>query len=294
MRIDIMEIIMGKNIGFCFGVKRALEGTLNESKKNNKVVYCLGELVHNKDVINDIKNNGIIIINDIDEIKENNSKLIIRAHGVDKKIYAKAKQRNIDVIDFTCPLVNKIHNIVEKYKNQDYYIFLIGNKNHPEIIGTVSYCGDNYSIIENIEELEVNIDKLLKTEFKNLLVVVQTTFSTNKFNDMEKKINEKLNDKLNIVIKNTICNSTEQRQIETEDLSKKVDLMIIIGGKNSSNTKKLHEIAKRYTNSLLVESDKDVDLKLLDGCNKIGIMAGSSTPQSSIDLLVKKLKNYYL
>ena len=289
-----MEIIMGKNIGFCFGVKRALEGTLNESKKNNKVVYCLGELVHNKDVINDIKNNGIIIINDIDEIKENNSKLIIRAHGVDKKIYAKAKQRNIDVIDFTCPLVNKIHNIVEKYKNQDYYIFLIGNKNHPEIIGTVSYCGDNYSIIENIEELEVNIDKLLKTEFKNLLVVVQTTFSTNKFNDMEKKINEKLNDKLNIVIKNTICNSTEQRQIETEDLSKKVDLMIIIGGKNSSNTKKLHEIAKRYTNSLLVESDKDVDLKLLDGCNKIGIMAGSSTPQSSIDLLVKKLKNYYL
>ncbi len=289
-----MEIIMGKNIGFCFGVKRALEGTLNESKKNNKVVYCLGELVHNKDVINDIKNNGIIIINDIDEIKENNSKLIIRAHGVDKKIYAKAKQRNIDVIDFTCPLVNKIHNIVEKYKNQDYYIFLIGNKNHPEIIGTVSYCGDNYSIIENIEELEVNIDKLLKTEFKNLLVVVQTTFSTNKFNDMEKKINEKLNDKLNIVIKNTICNSTEQRQIETEELSKKVELMIINGGKNSSNTKKLHEIAKRYTNSLLVESDKDVDLKLLDGCNKIGIMAGSSTPQSSIDLLVKKLKNYYL
>ena len=289
-----MEIIMGKNIGFCFGVKRALEGTLNESKNNNKVVYCLGELVHNKDVINDIKNNGIIIINDIDEIKENNSKLIIRAHGVDKKIYAKAKQRNIDVIDFTCPLVNKIHNIVEKYKNQDYYIFLIGNKNHPEIIGTVSYCGDNYSIIENIEELEINIDKLLKTEFKNLLVVVQTTFSTNKFNDMEKKINEKLNDKLNIAIKNTICNSTEQRQIETEDLSKKVDLMIIIGGKNSSNTKKLHEIAKRYTNSLLVESDKDVDLNLLDGCNKIGIMAGSSTPQSSIDLLVKKLKNYYL
>ena len=289
-----MEIIMGKNIGFCFGVKRALEGTLNESKKNNKVVYCLGELVHNKDVINDIKNNGIIIINDIDEIKENNSKLIIRAHGVDKKIYAKAKQRNIDVIDFTCPLVNKIHNIVEKYKNQDYYIFLIGNKNHPEIIGTVSYCGDNYSIIENIEELEINIDKLLKTEFRNLLVVVQTTFSTNKFNDMEKKINEKLNDKLNIAIKNTICNSTEQRQIETEDLSKKVDLMIIIGGKNSSNTKKLHEIAKRYTNSLLVESDKDVDLKLLDGCNKIGIMSGSSTPQSIIDLLVKKLKNYYL
>ena len=289
-----MEIIIGKNIGFCFGVKRALEGTLNESKNNNKVVYCLGELVHNKDVINDIKNNGIIIINDIDEIKENNSKLIIRAHGVDKKIYAKAKQRNIDVIDFTCPLVNKIHNIVEKYKNQDYYIFLIGNKNHPEIIGTVSYCGDNYSIIENIEELEINIDKLLKTEFKNLLVVVQTTFSTNKFNDMEKKINEKLNDKLNIAIKNTICNSTEQRQIETEDLSKKVDLMIIIGGKNSSNTKKLHEIAKRYTNSLLVESDKDVDLKLLDGCNKIGIMSGSSTPQSIIDLLVKKLKNYYL
>ena len=289
-----MEIIMGKNIGFCFGVKRALEGTLNESKKNNKVVYCLGELVHNKDVINDIKNNGIIIINDIDEIKENNSKLIIRAHGVDKKIYAKAKQRNIDVIDFTCPLVNKIHNIVEKYKNQDYYIFLIGNKNHPEIIGTVSYCGDNYSIIENIEELEINIDKLLKTEFRNLLVVVQTTFSTNKFNDMEKKINEKLNDKLNIAIKNTICNSTEQRQIETEDLSKKVDLMIIIGGKKSSNTKKLHEIAKRYTNSLLVESEKDVDLKLLDGCNNIGIMAGSSTPQSSIDLLVKKLKNYYL
>ena len=163
-----MEIIIAKNAGFCFGVKRAVEGSLNEID-NSKKVYCLGELVHNKEVINKIEKAGITVISNIDEIKEDNIKLIIRAHGIDKNIYDIAKRRNIEITDYTCPLVSKIHKIAEEYNNNGYYIFLVGNKNHPEIIGTKSHCGDNYSIIENIEDIDDCLEELSKSNIKNLL-----------------------------------------------------------------------------------------------------------------------------
>ena len=200
-----------------------------------------------------------------------------------------AKKKNIEIIDFTCPLVSRIHTIIEEYKDQRYYIFLIGIKNHPVTIGSKSHCGDNYSVIETIEELEINIDKVINQKIDKLLVIVQTTFSKDKFNKMEQIINKRLASKLDLVIKNTICNATEQRQIETEELSKKVDLMIIIGGKNSSNTNKLYDIAQKNTKSILIESEKELDLKDLYKYEKIGIMAGTSTPQLSIDLLTKRL-----
>lgn len=286
-----MEIIVGKNAGFCFGVERAVEGTLNEVKNSNKKIYCLGELVHNGEVINKIEKSGIVVVSNIDEIKEDNIKLIIRAHGVDRKIYEKARQSGMEIIDFTCPFVSKIHDIVWEYKEKGYYIFLIGNSVHPEIIGTKSYCGDNYTIINDINGIEEGIDKLLKSGIKDLLVISQTTFSTNKFDIIENIIKERLNNKLNIVIKKTICNATEVRQKETEELSKEVDLMIVIGGKNSSNTRKLYDIARQYTNSLLIEAADEIDVKRISNYNKIGIMAGASTPQFSIDLLIKQIKS---
>ena len=284
-----MDIIVGKTAGFCFGVKRAVEGSLKEASKNSEKVYCLGELVHNKEVINKLENSGIVVITNIEEIKEEKAKLIIRAHGIDKRIYDKANQKKINIIDFTCPLVSKIHNIAEEYKGKGYYIFLVGSKTHPEIIGTASHCGENYSIVETVNGIGSEINKLLNTKLNNLLVIVQTTFSTEKFEIIKKIIKEKIDSKVNLVIKNTICHATEQRQSETEDLSKQVELMIIIGGKNSSNTRKIYEIAKKHTKSLLIETSKEIDLKKLKNYNKVGIMAGTSTPIEIINDVINKL-----
>ena len=221
-----MEIIIGKTAGFCYGVKRAVDGAIEESKKNKKT-YCLGELVHNKEVIEDLKNKGIKIIEDINEAKDKNAKVILRAHGVEKNIYEKAKINNLELVDYTCSNVLKIHKIAEEYANKGYYIILTGAEKHPEVIG-----------------------------------------------------------------KNTICLATETRQKETEKLSKQVELMIIIGGKNSSNTKKLYEIAKQNChNSISVENGKEAEETLknmdLSTIEKVGIMAGASTPKESIDEVIE-------
>ena len=273
-----MKIIVGSNAGFCFGVKKAVDGSLNEVAKTNKKIYCLGELVHNNEVIN--------------EIKEDNVKLIIRAHGIDKKLYNEINKRNIEIIDFTCPFVKKIHDIAEKYQELGYYIFLIGNKNHPEIIGTSSHCGNNYSIIEKEEDLLKEINKFRETN-NNLLVIVQTTFSKEKFKIMENILKEKLDTSINIVIKNTICNATDERQHETKKLAKQVDFMIIIGGKNSSNTRKLYDIASESVPTILIETPEELDLMKFKEYDTVGIMAGTSTPLDSINNVVSKLKSIF-
>ena len=285
-----MNIIVGKNAGFCFGVKRAVEGSLNEIT-NNKKIYCLGELVHNNEVINKIREKGIMFIDDIDEIKSDNAKLIIRAHGVEQKVYKDAENKKIELIDFTCPFVAKIHKIADDYQKKGYYIFLIGNKKHPEIIGTSSHCGNNYSIIENEDDLMNELNLLKEKKIKDLLVIVQTTYSKNKYAVIEKNIRENIDSCVNLVIKNTICNATSKRQDETKEIAKKVDLMIIIGGKNSSNTRKLFEIACKYTNALIIETANEINLNNLSDYRSIGIMAGTSTPKESIDELIIKLND---
>ena len=287
-----MEIIVGKTAGFCFGVKRAVEGSLEQVNKDNKniKIYCLGELVHNKQVIQNIENKGIQLIDDIDDVKEKEAKVIIRAHGIKKEIYQLAQEKQIELIDYTCPYVLKIHEIAQQYKENGYYIFVVGSKIHPEIIGTVSYCGENSYIIENEEDIKTAIENFKKTKINKLLVIVQTTFSEKKFETIEEKIRDSLDFDVNLVVKNTICAATSQRQKETENLSKQVDFMIIIGGKNSSNTKKLYEIAKKNcTNTLLIETADEIDVKKIKEFKKIGIMAGASTPQESIDDVVNIL-----
>lgn len=284
-----MNIIVGKTSGFCFGVKRAVNGCL-EVSNNDEKVYCLGQLVHNNEVINKLKENNVTVVDNIDEIKENNVTLVLRAHGVEKDIYEKAKEKNLRVLDFTCPFVFKIHEIVSDYSKKGFYIFLIGSKNHPEIIGTSSYC-DNYYIIEEENDIEVATKELMKTNCKDLLIIVQTTFSKLKFENIVNNIKKRLDFKVNIVIKDTICLSTEERQKETEELSKKVDLMIIVGGKNSSNTNKLYEIAKENTNAILVETKDEINLKEVKKFNNIGIMAGASTPEVSINEVIEFLNN---
>ena len=281
-----MEIIIGKTAGFCYGVKRAVDGAKEELNINKKV-YCLGEIVHNKQVVEELENDGITFINNIEEA---NGKTIIRAHGVEKDIYEKAKKLNIVLVDCTCPNVLKIHKIADEYSKNGYYIFLCGSEKHPENIGTISHCGYNYSVIEKEEDVFKALDNLKKSKLQKLLLISQTTYSLEKFYVIEEIIKNKLEKNVEIVIKNTICRATGLRQKETDEISRRVDYMIIIGGVNSSNTKKLFNIAKNNCkNCICIETAKELDINSLKKYNKIGIMAGASTPKKSIDEVIQTL-----
>lgn len=285
-----MEIIVGKTSGFCYGVKTTIEKTekILEDNKSDEI-YCLGELVHNKTIIDDFKAKGIKFINNIEEAKKTT---IIRAHGIEKNIYEKAKRRNIELIDLTCPSVLKIHEIVEKYAKNDYYIFLVGKKEHPETIGTYSFCGKNSCIISKGSDVEKALENFSKTNLDKTLIIVQTTYSKEEFKEIVEKIKENLPQNILLEIKNTICKATELRQEETKSMSKKVDLMVIVGGKNSSNTNKLYEIAKaNCKKAIFVETKEEIDKNTIRDFERVGIMAGASTPQKSIDEIIEKLKS---
>lgn len=282
-----MDIIIGKTAGFCFGVANAVNKTSKLLNENDNI-YCLGELVHNKQVTEELQENGLNIIDNIEEAKES---VIIRAHGTEKKVYDKAKNMGLELIDLTCPKVLKIHKIAEEYSNNGYYIFLIGNISHPETIGTISYCGNNAYIIEKEEDIEKALKNLYTSKIKKAVIIAQTTFSLDKFNKFVNIIEEKINKKdIDLEIKKTICDATRLRQEETKEIAKTADMMIIIGGKHSSNTNKLYEIAKKYCdNSILIETYKEIKISEIKKNYKIGIMAGASTPQKSVDAVVEML-----
>jgi len=283
-----MELIVGKLAGFCAGVKNAVDKTEKELEISNNI-FCLGELTHNSIVMNKLISNGLKVIDNIEEGKE---KVIIRAHGIKKDVYEKAKEMRIKLIDLTCPRVLKIHEEAEKYASDNYYIFLIAESTHPETIGTYSFCGENSYIIENEDNVEKAILNFKKYNLKDILVISQTTFSLEKFNNIVSKL-EKIIDKskVNLVINKTICNATRLRQEEAEVISKQVDLMIVIGGKNSSNTKKLYEIAiKNSKKAILVESKDELLKENFNGYDKIGITAGASTPKESIEEVIDLLQ----
>ena len=282
-----MEIIIGETAGFCYGVERAVTGAKQIIENQKENIYCFGEIVHNQKVIQDLKDKGIRFIEKIEEAKGDT---IIRAHGIEKEILNKAKKMGIKMIDYTCPKVIKIHNIAEEFSNKGYYIFLIGAKKHPENIGTISYCGKKYSVIEEVDDTYTAIKELEKSKVKQLLVISQTTYSIEKFHKIEEIIKKELKKDIKVEIKNTICKATELRQKETEKISKTVECMIIVGGKNSSNTKKLYEIAKENCqNAIWIEDKKEIEISNIRKFNKIGIMAGASTPQESINEIVETL-----
>lgn len=283
-----MEIIVGRTAGFCYGVKRAVKSAENEINNSEEQVCCLGEIVHNKQVVNELKEKGIKFVENIDEA---NNKTIIRAHGIPKEVYEKAKQKNIEIIDCTCPNVLKIHKVAKEYADNGYFIFLCGSKTHPENLGTISYCGENVYVIEKENDTFKALEKLEKTGIKKILVISQTTYSLEKFYIIEEIIRNELPRNIELEIKNTICKATELRQKETEEISKKVDMMIIIGGANSSNTKKLYEIAKvNCKKCICVETAVQLDIAEIEKSNKVGIMAGASTPEESIQKILEKVE----
>lgn len=282
-----MEILVGKTAGFCGGVSFAVRSAEKDLDKYKKA-YCLGELVHNKEVINKLEESGLTIVDKIEDAKD---RVIIRAHGVEKSVYEKAKKLDIELLDYTCKKVLLIHDLVEEYAKEGYYIILIGESNHPEVIGTYSFCGDYKSKINKIEDVENVIENIEKSNIDKVLVVAQTTFNGQKFDEIVEYIKEKVNNNVKLEINKTICNATMLRQNETIELSKEVELMIIIGGKNSSNTNKLYEIAKKYcNNAIVVETYKEINKEFVSRFEKIGVMAGASTPKTSIDEVIDYIR----
>lgn len=279
-----MEIIVGKNSGFCGGVRH----TIDQANKllDEDSIYCLGEIVHNNQVIENLENKGMITVESIDEVPSN-SKVIFRAHGEPPIIYKKAEERNIQIEDLTCGVVKSIHQKVESAK-EDSFIIIVGNKSHPETIGTKGFAGSNSYVIEDEDDILDSYMEYEKTNLGKVFVVAQTTFSSKKFDKLADEI-EKNFWEAEVKIDKTICNSTENRQLEAEVMSKKCDVMIIIGGKHSSNTKKLFEIAERNCEkSYLIQTVDDLKNMKFASSDKIGIMAGASTP----DYLIDEVKNY--
>ena len=291
-----MKLIIGKTSGFCMGVKRAVDEATKEVEKNEgEVTYCLGELVHNPQVIQNLEQKGLKIIRQLSEIPNpKGKKVIFRAHGVTKQVYEQAEQLGLVILDFSCPKVLAIHEIAKQYVKKGVPIFLIGEKEHPEVIGTASFCGENSLVIQNEEELQEAIQKV-KGEINELLIIVQTTFNLQRFNQFVEVMKQHLQD-VTIEVKNTICDATRLRQDETSQLSKNVDCMIVIGGKKSSNSNKLYQIAKEncestffienvkeLENMMQNEGKTEVDFRKYD---TIGMMAGASTPEQSVQEVV--------
>lgn len=284
-----MEIIVGKLAGFCGGVINSVTRTeklLDEYKE----LYCLGELVHNKQVVDKLKSKGLIVVEDLGEVPDN-SMVIIRAHGVAKSIYEEADKRNIKLFDLTCPNVLKIHEQAKELVDEDNYVVLVAQKDHPEAIGTISFCGDNCDILESHDDIISIVKKINDSGKSKVSIISQTTFSVAKFEQFTKELVDLLSGKYNVEILNTICNATDLRQKETKEMSSLVDAMIIIGGKNSSNTKKLYELARENClNTYIIETVLEIkdDFSIF---NKVGIMAGASTPKDSIEGVVDYLKS---
>lgn len=281
-----MEILVGKLAGFCGGVINSVTKT-DKILKDSVKTYCLGELVHNKQVVDKLTGKGLIVVDSLDNV-EDGSRVIIRAHGVSKETYKLAKNKNIKLIDLTCPNVLRIHDKAVNLVEEDYFIVLVAQKDHPEAIGTISFCGEDSTVLEDFEGINEVINLFKKSKKIKLAIISQTTYSMAKF----EKISEELKNKLieyEVKIDNTICSATELRQKETSILATQVDAMVIIGGKNSSNTKKLYELAStKCDNTFIVETVGDLNTNM-SVYNKIGVMAGASTPKESIEEVVNYL-----
>ena len=280
-----MEIIVAKNAGFCFGVKRAIEKTQDILCEKKGKVFSIGSLIHNELVTDDLKKKGLIEIDDISMISDiKNETVIIRTHGVEKEIYDILKKNNNEIIDLTCPFVKKIHDIVDEYSTKNYKIIVIGDKRHPEVRGIVSH-GYEVSVVST----EDDIKKLTFDRKDKVLVVSQTTESVDK---VEKLVDILRDFYYNIEVVNTICSTTIERQEEVGTLAKVLDVVIIIGSENSSNTMKLYNIASKYCNKTYIVSNrayvKSIDL---DDNMKVGICAGASTPQYLIEEIIEDVRN---
>ncbi|MCI8750620.1 MAG: 4-hydroxy-3-methylbut-2-enyl diphosphate reductase [Lachnospiraceae bacterium] len=276
------KVKVAKSAGFCFGVKRAIDMVYEEAAKGGKV-YTLGPVIHNEQVVSDLESKGVKVVDNIESLDAGqDTTVIIRSHGVPEEIINRLKEKNIRIVDATCPFVSKIHHIVKEKYNEGYHIVVIGNAKHPEVEGVCGWCGNSADVIGSVEEA----GKYSNYKDKKLCVVSQTTFNYKKFQDIVDILVKKSYD---IVVMNTICNATEERQTEAGTIARQSDAMLVIGGKHSSNTQKLFEICKRVCpDTYFIQTLDDLDLKKLQSFRSVGITAGASTPNN----IIKEVQSY--
>jgi len=274
-----MLIKKAKSYGFCFGVKRAVE-----IAENSQNAVTLGPLIHNPLEIERLaKNYNVKYVNSIEEIDNNIKRVIVRTHGIPKERLEKLKQKNIEVIDATCPFVKKPQEIVEEMSREGYDIVIFGDKNHPEIQGVMSYAvHKRVFVVLTPQEL-----KSIKLKDK-IATVAQTT---RKLTDYLKITNFLIQNHKEVRIFNTICNATFENQDAVRELSREADIMIIVGGKNSSNTKQLYNIANENAESYLVENESEINPKWFKNKKICGISAGASTPEWLVEKIISKIKD---
>lgn len=275
-----MNVELAKTAGFCFGVKRAVDTVYQQIEQyRGEKIFTYGPIIHNEEVIKDLRSHGVEVLNDEEELKTADADVVvIRSHGVAKYIYDILEERGITCVDATCPFVKKIHKIVAKKSAEGSYIVIVGNGEHPEVQGIRGWAGEQVTVVQTAEDAE---RFELPDKDQKVCIVAQTTFNYNKFKELVEIISKKRYD---IVVLNTICNATKERQTEARQIAARVDAMVVIGDKRSSNTQKLFEICKEEClNTYYIQTLDDLDLNQLGSVETVGITAGASTPNNIIE-----------
>lgn len=269
---------MAKTAGFCFGVKRAVEQVYEQIEKAKESVYTYGPIIHNQQVVKDLEEKGVCVLNTEEELLElSRGIVIIRSHGVGKDVYDILEKRNVTVVDATCPFVKKIHRIVQEQEKKGRRVVIAGNPDHPEVQGICGWAGEGTLVVSEASQVE----KLPLLPGESLCFVAQTTFNYNKFQDLVEKFEKKGYD---ILVLNTICSATQERQVEASRIASEVDVMIVIGDKKSSNSQKLYEICqKKCKNTYFIQTVGDFNPECVNSVRNVGITAGASTPKQIIE-----------
>ena len=279
-----MKVIVAKTAGFCFGVERAVEQVYRQIEEGKKPIYTYGPIIHNEEVVRSLAERGVQIVNSEEELEElHEGTVIIRSHGVPRRIYEQIRRQGLSLVDATCPFVKKIHKIVEKYDDKEDDIIIIGNEGHPEVEGIKGWCKAPVTVIGSEEEAA----KFQGRGMGRLCIVSQTTFNYKNFDKLVEIISKVRYDVVDIL--KTVCSATEERQSEAREIARKVDSMIVIGGSHSSNTRKLYEICKKEcVNTYHIQTMRDLDIQRLPSMSCVGITAGASTPKNLIEEVSKQ------
>ena len=291
MKNKELKILLSAPRGFCAGVERAIEIVEKSIQKYGSPVYVRHEIVHNKFVVDDLRNKGAIFVEELEEIEDKTRPVIFSAHGVPKKIPQDAKNYNMTYVDATCPLVSKVHREAENLHKAGYHLILIGHENHPEVIGTMGQLPKgSIDLIQNEDEAN-NYDS---KNFEKIAYVTQTTLSVDDTKEIISILKEKFSN-IREPAKEDICYATTNRQMAVKNIAKKCDLFFVIGSRNSSNSVRLVEVAKKSgcENSILIHSQSEIPFNLIENSNIIGISSGASAPEILVENFIKELKNKF-
>ncbi|MGQ9801488.1 MAG: 4-hydroxy-3-methylbut-2-enyl diphosphate reductase [Candidatus Saccharicenans sp.] len=279
-----MEIIVARNSGFCYGVRRALQLARKTGKKARQRIFSWGEIIHNPEVIQELEQEGIQVATSLSQLRAGDT-VIIRSHGVSPAIYRALRKKKVRLIDATCPIVKKIQKLVDRLGRQSGEIIIVGNKNHPEIQGLLGYSRRKALVVESEEQTRALPFR------KKRAVLAQSTQDGQLFSQVVAALVEKTEE---LQVYNTICQSTRILQVATARLAREVEALLIIGGKNSSNTNKLYQISRRLQpRTYFIESPQEITPDMLQGVNKIGLSGGASTPPEVIKKTVAAISHSF-